>query len=160
MAKVVEIFDRPNDSVNQNQVKVSGAQVTLVDTNTPQTLTNKTFTAPAVNTPTMYQTVATLAGTGANIATANAITSVSPALILATGGNNSVGILLPVAVAGARYTVKNDQAANGVMKVYPQVNSTINGLSANTAISMAANTCCDFVAFNSITWYTMPLLPS
>jgi hypothetical protein len=139
-------------------VAVSGAGVTLMDTNTSQTATNKTFTnatisgAGTVHTNTPIN-VATLAGAGTTAADAAAINTAYPAMILATGGNNSVGIILPVAVAGMRYVIKNDDAANGVMKVYPQVNSKINS-TANTALSMAANTCCEFVAFNSTCWVT------
>lgn len=144
---------------------ISGPGVTLADTNTVQTLTNKTLTAPTITNATFSNsiatmTVASLAGLGTNIATAAPIVSSAPALIFATGGNNSVGIQLPVALPGAKYTIKNDQAANGIMKVYPQVNSTINGLSSNTNIAMAANTCCDFIAVNATGWVTLPLLPS
>lgn len=160
MAIRVRTFKQPDGSIDPRTVTVSGSGVTLADTNTAQTLTNKTLTAPVIANATVSVPVVTLAGTGGNIATANAITTAAPAIIFATGGNNAVGIQLPVAIAGSKYTIKNDQAANGIMKVYPQVNSTINGLSANTSISMAANTCCDFLAINTTGWVTLPLLPS
>jgi hypothetical protein len=162
MAKAIKTINIPSGNsgrLAKGSVRVSGDGVTLADTNTAQTLTNKTFTAPVstnavVNTPTMYFTVATIAGAGTAITDANTITSVSPAIILMTGGNNSVGVKLPVAVAGAHYILKNDDAANGIMKVYPQVNSTINS-TANTAMSMAANTMAEFYALNATTWLTV-----
>jgi hypothetical protein len=97
--------------------------------------------------------VQSLAGLGTNAATAAAITVKSGGIVLATGGNNSVGVILPVAAVGMRITVKNDDAANGIMKVYPQVNSSING-TANSAISMAANTMADFFAVTATAWVT------
>lgn len=166
MAKCVLIRDIPTGTVSKNALFVPGSALeTLVTANATQTLTNKTLTAPTISNATLTNTtstmtVASLAGLGANIATAAPIVSAAPALIFATGGNNSVGVLLPVASTGMKYTIKNDQAANGIMKVYAQINSTINGLSANTAISMAANTCCDFLAVNTTGWVTLPLLPS
>jgi hypothetical protein len=61
--------------------------------------------------------------------------------------------MLPVAAAGYRVVIKNDDAANGIMKVYPQTNSTING-TANSAFSMAANTQAEYLALNATAWYT------
>jgi hypothetical protein len=52
-----------------------------------------------------------------------------------------------------KITVKNDDASNGIMKVYPQVNSSING-TANSALSMAANTMAEFFALNATAWFT------
>lgn len=175
MGSSIQIQDQPDGSISLNKVKVSGPGVTLADLNTAQTFTNKTFTGSTstnatITTPTItnatvngaidYLTVATLAGLGTTIADAAPIVSASGSVIFMTGGNNSVGVILPVAVKGAHYKLKNDQAANGIMKLYPQVNSTINGLSANTAISLAANTFCEVVALNTTNWSTIPLLPS
>lgn len=165
MASTIQIQDQPDGSISRNFVKVSGAGVTLADTNTAQTFTNKTFTTPTLTTPvisnaTATVTVATLAGLGSTIADAAPIVSSAPAVIFATGGNNSVGIQLPVAVKGSRYTVVNDTAANGILKIYPQVNSVINGLSANSSFNIAANTVCDLIAMNTTGWRSLPLLPS
>jgi hypothetical protein len=158
MAKKILVIDQPDGGLPQNVVTVSGTGVTLADTNTAQTMTNKTFTAPVIVNATVTTSnstidVQTLAGAGTNAATAGAITVKSPGFVFATGGNNSVGIILPVAFAGARITVKNDDAANGIMKVYPQVNSSING-TANSALSMAANTQAEFFALNGTAWFT------
>jgi len=67
-------------------------------------------------------------------------------------------ILPPTPVVGRRVRVINTAAA--VLKVYPATGGTINALSANAAISMAANTSADFEASSTTQWYTTPRVPS
>lgn len=98
---------------------------------------------------------ATVAATGSVITNAAAITA---DFTLVSAGDATTGVILPVATAARQLMVKNN--ANAVLKVYPQVNSTINALSANSSISMAAFTCAIFKAYNTTAWYTLPLLPS
>src|SRR5678816_2530922 len=140
MSYIVKVIPAPAGTTSTSVVYIPALGRTVVDTNSTQTLTNKTLsggtvtsgtlTAPTIsnatvtggtianaaisngtisnatiNTPTMYVTVASLAATGGNIATANAIVSGSGAFIRATGADGSKGIQLPVAVAGARYIV-------------------------------------------------------
>ncbi len=96
--------------------------------------------------------------TGTVITNAAAITA---GLTLANAADGTKGIKLPVGVAGVTVCdVINNPASNAILKVYPQVNSAINILSANTAISMAANTSCRFVCFAATQWYTIPVVPS
>lgn len=160
MAKCVLIKDIPSGTVSKNCLFVPGSSLeTLVTANAAQTLTNKTLTAPTVANATMtnttsYMNVATLAGLGGNIATAAPIVTAVPCFVYATGANAAVGVQLPVAAAGSRVTIKNSDAANAALLVYPQVNSTINGLSANTSLSMAANTQAEFIALNATAWFT------
>ena len=153
MAKYVKTFDAPTSSQRRvaNCLLVPTDAATLMDTATAQSVTGvKTFAAGALAA---QWNVQNLAGAGTNAATAGVITAASPGFVLATGGNNSVGVILPVAAAGMTIRIKNDDAANGIMKVYPQVNSSING-TANSALSMAANTCAEFVALNATAWFT------
>lgn len=77
-----------------------------------------------------------------------------------TGADATKGVKLPAATAGKVVIVKNSDAANAVLKVYPATGDAINALSANAALSMAAKTCAVFVALDTTTWYTAPLLPS
>jgi predicted RecA/RadA family phage recombinase len=77
-----------------------------------------------------------------------------------TGADGTKGIKLPAAAAGITIIVKNSDAANAVLKVYPATGDAINALSTNGAISMAAKTSAVFVALDATTWYTIPLLPS
>lgn len=77
-----------------------------------------------------------------------------------TGADATKGVKLPAAAANKCVIVKNDDAANAVLKVYPATSDAINALSANAALSMAAKTSAIFVAKDATTWYTVPLLPS
>ena len=109
-----------------------------------------------------------LAAAGSSQSDAAAITTKSPAVVWATGADGSKGILLPKAVIGKSFTIVNDDAANGILKVYPnEAAGVINALSPGAAISMAAKTRATFVCIEdqvrnggTPTWATVPLLPS
>lgn len=80
---------------------------------------------------------------------------------LVTGADATKGAKLPAPVAGMIVFVKNDDAANAILKVYPGTGAAINALTATTgAISMAAKTSAVFFAVSATQWYTIPLLPS
>lgn len=156
MAHAIMTGEQPDGSISKNMVKVSGPLVTLADTNTAQTLTNKTLTSPTITGATTTNcavNVGTLAAAGSNFATANTIATNYPGYVFVTGADGTKGIALPVAVAGMQYTIKNQDSDNAILKVYPQVNSSING-TANSAISMAANTMATFFATNTTDWRT------
>lgn len=85
-------------------------------------------------------------------------TEIGLGFVLATAADGTKGVVLPAAAAGQQVVVKNGAAA--ILKVYPATSDAINALSANAAISMAANTCAVFTAYDATTWYTTPLLPS
>jgi len=78
----------------------------------------------------------------------------------ATDADATKGVKLPTAAAGKVCLIKNSDAANAVLKVYPDTDDAINALSADAALSMAAKTSALFVALDATTWYTLPLLPS
>jgi len=99
----------------------------------------------------------TVVAFGSNIASAIAL---STGLTFVTAANGTKGCVLPASVPGISCVVKNDENANAILKVYPPVNSAINILSTNAAISMAANTCCEFRCYNATTWFSMPAVPS
>ncbi len=120
-----------------------------------QTLVNKTLT-----TPTITINVQAPAAAGNAQGNGTAVTAASPALVHATGADGTKGIVLPAAAAGKVYFVKNADAANAILKVYPASGDAINALAADAAISMAAKTACVFVALDATTWFTFPLLPS
>ena len=113
-----------------------------------------------LTTPVITQDVQVLTALGTNQATAAPVTATSPGLVHALAADAAVGILLPAAAAGKTYTVKNSDAANAVLLVYPASGDAINAIAANSAISMAAKTCCTFTAIDGTTWFTNPLLPS
>jgi hypothetical protein len=165
----------------KNQVHIpETANATLVTLTDTQTMTNKTFTSPTLNTPTLTTpsvtggtatnttmvtpihtlSVQILAAAGNDITNAGAINATSGGFIHVTDADANKGVKLPVAAAGMYYHVKNSDAANAVLKVYPQVNSTINAISANGSLDMAAKTAATLVALNTTAWYSISLLPS
>jgi len=99
-----------------------------------------------------YETAA-----AAGNAQANA-TDVNASFVLATAADATKGIQLRAIPIGDSITVKNNAAA--VLKVYGQTGVAINGLAANAAIEMAANTIATFFASSATQLWTLPLLPS
>jgi len=77
-----------------------------------------------------------------------------------TGANGTVGVILPAAAVGALVGIKGKTA--GVLKVYPDNGSAINGLTATTgAMSLASGLIpAWFVKFTATQWYSFPLVPS
>ena len=77
-----------------------------------------------------------------------------------TGADGTKGAVLPAAVAGKVIVVKNSDAANAILKLYPASGDAINALAANASLNMAAKTSALLVCLDATTWYTVPLLPS
>lgn len=97
----------------------------------------------------------------ANALTAHAGGGQGSALALArqinritTVGSAGDSVLLPVSVAGRVVTVINAAAANA-MDVFPQSGDAINALSANTALSVAANKTVMFFCAVAGTWNSL-----
>lgn len=136
------------------------ADATLANIAGAQTFTGKTLTAPVVNSAVQAITAEVLAAAGNAQGNAGAVLSGSLALIHATGADGTKGIVLPTAVAGKIFFIKNADAANAILKVYPASGDAINALAGDAAISMAAKTAAVFVAIDATTWFTFSLLPS
>ena len=71
-----------------------------------------------------------------------------------TVGTAGDSVVLPPAKAGMSMTVINAAAANA-MDVFPTVGEAINALSANTALSVAANKAINFTCAVDGTWNTI-----
>lgn len=71
-----------------------------------------------------------------------------------TVASSGDSVLLPAAIAGRWVTVVNAAAANA-MDVFPQSGEIINALSANTAISVAANKVINFYCAVAGTWNSL-----
>lgn len=127
----------------------------VADTASAQTLTNKTLTAGFGTLP--FQTVA---AAGTTVADAVAIAPGSGSLILVTGANATKGAHLPTGAAGDWFTVKNDDAANAVLKVYAASGGKINNAAPDAALAMAAKTIATFYCIAADSWVSEPLLPS
>lgn len=128
---------------------------TVVDTSSTQTLANKTLTAAGSSLP--FQTVASA---GSTVADAGAIAASAGSLVLATGGNGTKGVKFPTGAAGDWFVIKNDDVANGILKVYAASGGKVNNGSADAALSMAAKTCATFYCIAADSWVSEPLLPS
>lgn len=100
---------------------------------------------------------ATVAATGTVQADAALIAT---GFTLVTAADATKGVKLPAAAAGKVCIIKNIDAANAVLKVWPNTDDAINAIAANAAMSIAAKTSAIFVAYDATTWYTTPLLPS
>lgn len=105
----------------------------------------------------LYLSVSTVAATGSTQATAAAV---GTGFTFVTGADATKGVVLPPAEAGLFLVIKNDDAANAVLKVYPAVGDGINAVAVNSSYDMAAKTSVILVAYDSTTWYTVPLLAS
>ncbi len=100
---------------------------------------------------------ATVAATGSAQGDAAAVTA---GFTLVSAADGTKGVILPAASAGLVVIIKNADAANAVLKVYPASGVAINALSANASYNMAAKTSMLLVAYDATTWYTVPLLAS
>ena len=125
----------------------TGAGITIGGTNATSITLGKMPIVPS----------ATVAAAGSSQADAAAIAT---GITWVTAANATKGVKLPAAAAGLLCVVKNDDTANAVLKVYPNTDDTINALSANAALSMAAKTAAVFACYDGTAWFTVPLLPS
>lgn len=132
----------------------------VVDVSSTQTLTGKTLTTPTLTTPVLSLSFQTVAAAGTTVADGGAVAAGSGGLVLATGGNGIKGIVLPTGAAGDFFVIKNDDAANGILKVYAASGGTINSGAADAALSMAAKTCATLYCIAADAWVSGPLLPS
>ena len=137
--------------VTQDNATINGGTlygVTLVDPTVSGTLTGN-ITLP----------VAAVAAAGSDNTDAAAISAYG--VVHATGADGTKGVKLPAAAAGKVIIVKNADAANAVLKVYPATGDKINSGTATTgSLNMAAKTATMLVALDDTDWFSVPLLPS
>ena len=103
----------------------------------------------------LYLKSATVAATGSTQANAAAV---SDGFTLVSAADGTKGIVLPAAVAGRTIILKNGAAA--ILKVWPAVGDAINAIAVDSNYVLAANTSSLLVAYDSTTWYSVPLLAS
>lgn len=100
----------------------------------------------------LRKSIASVAATGTNQATAAAITADLNFVTLADG---TVGVILPSAVLGDAIEITNTVlTAAGILKVYPATGATIGTLSANSALSMLPGETIIFKATSTTSWLT------
>lgn len=98
---------------------------------------------------------ATVAATGSTQTDAAAVTA---GFTLVSAADGTKGVVLPAASAGLVVIIKN--GAGAILKIYPASGDAVNALSANASYNIAANTSTLLVAYDSTTWYSVPLLAS
>ena len=120
-----------------------------------------TFTTVAASTSItttggLYIKTATVAAAGNSQGTAAAV---SDGFTLVTAADSTKGVILPAAVAGRVVILKTTVGAQ-TLKVYPASGDAINAIAADSAYTMAALTSSLLVAYDTTTWYTVPLVAS
>lgn len=140
--------------IAQDNVTITSGNAVL------QTLTvTGALTASSGITGNVTLPVAAVAAAGSDNTNAAAITAYG--VVHATAADGTKGVKLPAAAAGKVVIVKNSDAANAVLKVYPGASDKINSGTATTgSLNMAAKTAAMFIAIDDVDWFTVPLLPS
>jgi len=103
----------------------------------------------------LYLKSATVAAAGSTQANAAAV---SDGFTLVSAADGTKGVVLPAAVAGRTVILKNN--ANAVLKVWPASGDAVNAIAADSNYVLAAYTSSLLVAYDSTTWYSVPLLAS
>ncbi len=147
----------PDAGANASFVMTAGSQ-TIGGTKTFSSAITASGGLAGALTGNVSLPIGTVAGAGTDNTNAAALAA---GVNVVTGGNGTVGVILPTATAtnSTMVIVKNNAAA--ILKVYPSASAAINDLTATTgAISMAANTSALFFSTSATQYYTLPLLPS
>jgi hypothetical protein len=137
------------DPTADRSVSLPDATGTIVLKDTTDTLTNKTLTTPALNGAVVDNNNAVSAA-GANQGAATALT-VDYNVVTTVAA--STGVKLPTATAGRRIIIVNKGA--NTLSIYPATGGTIDALSANAAIQVAANGSIELMASSVTQWYSI-----
>lgn len=135
---------------------VSGTTITGA-TISGGTIDGAAITGATASVTSLNLNVAKPAAAGSTRADATALTA---SFSWVTGADATKGVVLPAPTAGRVIAIKNDDAANAVLKVYAPGSATINGVAGTTAFSMAAKTACFYVAYDTTDWFSIPLAAS
>lgn len=109
--------------------------------------------------------VTSVAATGSTTTDAALLSPLGILHVTAADGTKGVRIQGGTVTDRSNYSplliVKNSDAANAILKIYPPTGGKINAGSTDAALSMAAKTAALFVTFDGGTnWVSLPLLPS
>ena len=137
-------------------VAFSDPELVAGTTITGATISGGTVSATDITTTGgLYIKTATVAATGS---TQSDAASISDGLTLVTAADATKGVKLPAAIAGRTVIIKN--GANAVLKVWPASGDGINAITVDSNYVLAAFTSSLLVAYDSTTWYSVPLLAS
>lgn len=135
---------------------VSGTTITGA-TISGGTIDGAAITGATASVTSLNLDVAKPAAAGSTRADATALTA---SFSWVTGADATKGVVLPAPTAGRVIAIKNDDAANAVLKVYAPGSAKINSVAGSTAFSMAAKTACFYVAYDTTDWFSIPLVAS
>ena len=121
------------------------------------TIAGATISGGSASVTSLSLNVAKPAAAGSTRADATALTA---SFSWVTGADATKGVVLPAPTAGRVIAIKNDDAANAVLKVYAPGSAQSNSVAGSTAFSMAAKTACFFVAYDATDWFSIPLVAS
>lgn len=146
-----------------NSIKTGATEPGQAGTSVPAAA--KVVTTDTAQTISAIKTFSTMfAVPSATVAAAGSVqgdaAAVATGFTLVTAADAIKGVILPAAVAGLVCIIKNADAANAILKIYPATGDAINAIAANSALSIAAKTSVILVAYDATTWYSVPLLPS
>lgn len=99
--------------------------------------------------------VRTIAAAGSVQGDATSMASYSAMIWHVTGADATKGVKLPPAQGGKFVVIKNADAANAILKVYPSTGDQINDAGANVALSVAAKKSILLFCLDATTWQTI-----
>ena len=137
-------------------VAFSDPELVAGTTITGATISGGTVSATDITTTGgLYIKSATVAAAGSTQANAAAV---SDGFTLVSGADGTKGVVLPAAIAGRTVILKNN--AGSTLKVWPASGDGINAITVDSNFTMLTVTACLFVAYDSTTWYSVPLVAS
>lgn len=142
---------------NTKPVGVAYSDPELVSGTTITGATISGGTIDSASVTSLNLNVAKPAAAGSTRADATALTA---SFSWVTAADATKGVVLPAPTAGRVIAIKNDDTANAILKVYAPGSAQINGVAGSTAFSMAAKTACFFVAYDTVDWFSIPLVAS
>jgi hypothetical protein len=137
-------------------VAFSDPELVAGTTITGATISGGTVSATDITTTGgLYIKSATVAAAGSTQANAAAV---SDGFTLVSGADGTKGVVLPAAIAGRTVILKNNVAA--VLKVWPASGDGINAITVDSNFTITNLSACMLVAYDSTTWYSIPLVAS
>ena len=98
---------------------------------------------------------ATVAAAGSTQANA---TQIATGFTLVSAADATKGILLPAAAPGLTCVIKNNAAST--LKIWPSTGDAVNAVAVDANYVLASLTSTVLVAYDTTTWYSVPLLAS
>jgi hypothetical protein len=162
-AEITTVLDVTAGTAEASKALVLGASGEI-GTITTATITTAAVTTAAITNATLGRLQVTATAVNAAGSAAGNAANLSYGVNIVAGADNATGVKLPVAVANAVVDVISTVNAKSLL-IYPQTNSAISGMGANTAFVLGPTntgaaaqlqfTTVRLVATNATQWYAM-----